>query len=612
MPIIKSSSIRELKTRINIHDVVSPVVALKKAGANYKGLSPFNQEKTPSFFISPDKGLYKCFSSGKAGDIISFLMETERLTFAEAVETLSRRFNVPIEYEEGGPRPEDRSLRQELFELHEYAADHYHRLFLSPSSLGKFVRSYWTGPRRFPIELAEEFRVGAAPADGCELAGLLLKKGFTPEALRQSGLFYVRGERPADFAFRPRFRGRLMIPIRDTQSRVIAFTARQLEITPADDPSREAKYVNSPETPLFIKGQVLFNLDQARLHASEAVPFLLVEGQIDALRCWQVGLRQAVAPQGTAITEQQLLLLRRYSGKIECLLDGDEAGQRAAFRFLPLSMKVGLETAFLVLPAGSDPDSLLAANGAAALEQLREGALSAMAFASRQLLPESEGASPEQKSRAVLALCEIVAASESEVARTEYLSELAELLHLPPAAVEHDFRAFLARKSRQSSFRSGPAEAPAPPPTPGRSRPEDDLLLLCLHFETLGKPLAGVLNPEWVDSTHISGRLLNRFLAEFQEDAWPGRDHLEALLEAAEEKELVSSVLFENPPFDDPLKVANEGLRALHLRFLQPQIDQIKLEIARKGTNGEDDIVFLHRKLQELNRMTHSPPKIII
>src|ERR1019366_8473313 len=221
------------------------------------------------------------------------------------------------------------------------------------------------------------------------------------DAIRQCGLFFVRdGAMLALGSLKPRFRGRLMIPIRDHQGRVVAFTARQTTLTPAGDPARAAKYVNSPETPIFTKSQLLFNLDRARTAVGEGRPFVLVEGQLDAMRCWQVGLKTAVAPQGTSITDGQLGLLRRYHSQVECFFDSDAAGQKAALRMLPMAIKAGLEVRFLTLAGDAkvDPDLLFLERGLAAYDEVRRGARSAMAFACGAILPDPAGASPEQKS----------------------------------------------------------------------------------------------------------------------------------------------------------------------------------------------------------------------
>jgi DNA primase len=621
MPAIKSSSLRDLKARVNLLDVVSRVVTVRKVGARFRGLCPFHQEKTPSFYVNPDNGFYKCFGCGKAGDAITFVRETEGLTFIEAVETLAKRFGVPLEYEAGaGPSPEERSLRQELFELHEFAAEHFNQVFRGAGSAGEFMRAYWTGRRRFPMELAEEFKIGAVDEHGSELAAALLKRKFSEDALRQCGLFFAPREGGPLMlgALKHRFRGRLMIPIRDHQGRVVAFTARQTELTPEDDPAHEAKYVNSPETPIFTKGNLLFNLDRARTHVGDGRPFIMVEGQLDALRCWHVGLKTTIAPQGTAITDTQLGLLRRYHPQIECFLDGDNAGQKAAMRLLPLALRAGLEVKFLVLQPGEDPDSLFRDRGLPAYDEIRARALSAMAFACQSLLPDPGPASPEQRSRAAQSLFELVSQSEFDVVRTGFLAEAAGHMRLPLASLQHDFAAF-ARHQVPASTQAAPAaqyksqsQHPAVQEilsSPPSRYPEDSLLLLCLHFEALGKPLAHeLLARGWIDTNLLSGRVLWRFLTEFEHDAWPGRDHLDELLETPEEKAMVASLLFAAPEFDDPRKVANEGLRRLNARALEPRLRQIELEIAAKRTDVDAATLSLLKARSALQHQLRQPP----
>jgi DNA primase len=616
MPVIKPTCLRDLKLRINIADVVSRTVTLRRSGSRLKGLCPFHNEKTPSFHVNPDRGSFKCFGCGKAGDIIEFVRETEQLGFTEAVEALGQRFGIVIEYEEGGgPTREERSLRQELYDLHEQAADFYHEIFKGSVPAGVYMREYWAGKRRFPQELAVEFKVGAAPADDAGLAAHLWKRKYSEDALRQCGLFFVRdGAFFAPGALRPRFRGRLMIPIRDHQGRVVAFTARQTDLTPQDDPAREAKYVNSPETPIFTKGQLLFNLDRARSAVGEGRPFLMVEGQLDAMRCWQVGVKTAVAPQGTSITEGQLELIRRYHPQVECFFDSDSAGQKAALRLLPMALKTGIEVRFLALEGAEkvDPDLLFLERGRAAYDELRKGAMSAMGFACQALLPGGGDVSPEHKSRVANAVMEIIMAAESEVARSEFLAEAAVHLELPQAALRKDFEVQLRRSERQGRRSAEPAAAPGKsygaPNGPGRfANPEEDLLLICLHCEALGKPLSAAFPHEWIDTRQPAGRLLNRFLAEFEQGSWPGRDRLDELLETPEEKTLVASLMFDPPAFDDPAKVAREGLTRLRARALEPRLRQIELALAKTQADSKDDAISLLKESLELQRQLRQP-----
>ena len=477
MPAIKPTCVIDLKMRVNIVDVVSRVVALKKAGGSrMKGLCPFHNEKTPSFQVDGDKGLYHCFGCNKSGDIISFVRETEQFNFTEAVETLGQRFGVVIEYEEGsrGPSREERSLRQEIFELHDATAEHFHQAFKANDAAGDYMRKYWVEKRRFSLELADEFKIGVADENGSGLGAALLKRKFSDEALRRCGLFFTRDDSVLTIgALKPRFRGRLMIPIRDHQGRVVAFTARQTDLTPQDDPAREAKYVNSPETPIFTKGNLLFNLDRARTAVGEGKPFVLVEGQLDAMRCWSVGLKTAIAPQGTAITESQLVLLRRYQTQVECFFDSDSAGQKASLRFLPMALKAGLEVRFLTLAGADriDPDLLFLERGLAAYDEVRRGAMGAMAFACRAVLPAPATATPEQKAAAARQLHEIVSATESEVARAGFIGEIAAYLKLPVAALQQDFFTQQRRQQQHDDARSAArARQPDGNVQPGRQR----------------------------------------------------------------------------------------------------------------------------------------------
>ncbi|MBI5423485.1 MAG: DNA primase [Opitutae bacterium] len=628
MPVIKASSLRDLKLRVNIHDVVARTVALRKAGGNrFKGLCPFHSEKTPSFHVTTDKGFYKCFGCGKAGDILSFVMETEGLQFTEAAETLAKRFGVELEYEagSGGPTREERSLRQEIFDLHDVAADFYHQAFLAQNAHGAWTRDYWTKSRKFAPELADEFKIGFAPVEDRGLAEALIKRRFSDESLRQCGLFFVRDGMPVTSAtMRPRFRGRLMIPIRDHQGRVVAFTARQLELTPKDDASHEAKYVNSPETPIFTKSNLLFNLDRARTAVGDGHPFVMVEGQLDALRCWSVGLKTAVAPQGTSITDGQLLLMRRYHSQVECFFDSDAAGQKAALRFLPLALKAGLEARFLMLAGASklDPDLLFLERGLAAYDEVRKNSLGAMEFAVRSLLPNVGAAGAEQKARVAQELFAIIAQAESEVARAGFVSEVAQLLRLPTAALERDLRAFVARQASQARYAApaaqnrdgnGASDAPANTSPISDSKPtEEHLLYLCLHHEPLLLGLSQQLPHDWIDTETLAGRLLDRVLAEAQHNGWAGREALDQLLETEEEKSLAATLMFEGPGDEDLVKFANEGLRALHRRFLEPRLRQIELEIASQGTNGDAHLFSLLKQRADIIRQLQNPPKLIL
>jgi len=621
VPKIKRSSIDDVRARVSLYDVVAPYVTLKKAGAKWKGLSPFSQEKTPSFYVDPGKNLYYCFSSGQGGDIFKFVQTKENLGFQEAVEALAQRFGLTLEYEDDGRPREAQSVRKELFDLHEAATAHFHAAFLRQDDGGAFIRKYWTESRRFDLALAKEFKIGWAGPDGGGLLEALLKsKKFAPETFLACGLFYYReGERdPA--RGRPRFRGRLMIPIRDIQGRVIAFTARQTERTPADDSSREAKYVNSPETPLFRKGDVLFNLDRAHAPVREAGRFVMVEGQLDALRCWSVGIKSVVAPQGTAITENQFALMRRYAGRVDCLLDGDAAGQRAALRALPLAIMAGLEIRFLPLAAEDDPDELFLEKGAAALTDLDKKAESAMAFAVRSLLPAANPTARE-RADAMRELFEVLAQAESAMMRADYLAEACRRAGADRTATERDFAHFLTQRARRTSRPIPTDEKLGKPETTQSSQPlesandklttaEFELLMFVLHYEGLAPSIAHALDHQWLDTRTPEGRLLDCCLAAYREDAWPGVDHLDELLETDDERNL--AVNLRSRPFqsDEPASDVNLCLKAIFEKHFRRELLELKTRAVNLSSDDQPSLSAIQKRILEIQKLLRTPPRI--
>lgn len=620
MPKIKRSSIDEVRARVSLYDVVAPYVTLKKAGAKWKGLSPFTQERTPSFHVDPGKNLYYCFSSSQGGDIFKFVQTKENLGFQEAVEALAQRFGLTLEYEDDGRPREAQSVRKELFDLHEAATAHFHAAFLSHDDGGAFIRKYWTDSRRFDLALAKEFKIGWAGPDGGGLLEALLKtKKFAPETFFACGLFFYReGERDPTRG-RSRFRGRLMIPIRDIQGRVIAFTARQTERTPADDSSREAKYVNSPETPLFRKGDVLFNLDRAHAPVREAGRFIMVEGQLDALRCWSAGINFVVAPQGTAITENQFRLLQRYAGRVDCLLDGDAAGQRAALRALPLAIKAGMEIRFLPLAADIDPDELFLEKGAAALAELDKKAESAMAFAVRSLLT-SPNPTAREKADALRALFEMLEQADSATMRSDYLAEACRHAGVDRTAAERDFARYLTQRihrtpqnltlEKQGSDPSNPHSQPVEIANDKLTTAESELLMVVLHYEDLAPSVAHALDHQWLDSGTLEGRLLDRCLAAHREDAWPGANHLDDLTETDAERNLLANV--HSRPFqtDDPVQAINQCLKAIFDRHFRRELTELQTRVVNTPASETQILANLQQRIQEVQKQLRRPPRI--
>ena len=600
--------VEELKARVDIVELAGRYTNLKRRGRNWVGLSPFSDEKTPSFNVLAEKGIFKCFSTGLAGDIITLVREKERMEFVEAVEFIARLFNVPVRYREGGAPPVNRSLRREIEEIQEYAADYYHERFLAEDEAGAGIRAYWTEDRRFDLGTARDFRIGFAPPGGFHLNKRLVDKGFSVEALRGCGLFYAKEHDRNPNVFRNRFRGRLVIPIRDAQGRIVAFTARVLPQTPEDDPTRNAKYVNSPETIIFHKSRLLFNLDRARDHAAGA-GFLMVEGQLDAIRCWSAGLRAVVAPQGTSVTEEQLALLRRYHTRVDILLDGDRAGRTAALRILPLAFAAGIEARFIALPPDADPDTFLLEKGAGAVEELREEAMAPMPFAVGALL-ETEKPTPAERSRAMQQIAEFLRGCESEVARSAYLAEAAELLHVDAAAALADARRLWFRRESGAAARqsvSGGKTRDEAPSANNRLTPlENDLLWIILLDGRWAHPLALVLEDSWLNREDPAGRVLGRILAEVHEGTWEGPENVESLLETQEERNSYYSLAFREGSPEDPAEYVHSCVRCLAERFKKSEIERLTRSISTAAP--EIPLDELLRRRSEMRSLTTNIP----
>lgn len=610
MPRVKRSCIENIRQRVSLVDVAGAYTQLKRAGAQYRGLSPFSHEKTPSFYVHPDKNVFTCYSSGNAGDLFRFVELKENLTFNEAVETLARRYNIPLEYEDDGSPPEQLSLRKELLNLHEWIGNYYHQVFLSSGATGNFAREYWTEKRRFPLQLAQDFQIGFAPTQENHLIEKICRQSFSLEAIRSSGLFYLRDNETNPRNARPRFRGRLMIPIRDVQGRIVAFTARQTDLTPKDDPTHDAKYVNSPETPIFRKGDILFNLDRARQSVEDHPHLVMVEGQLDCLRCWDAGIKNAIAPQGTAVTEHQLTLVRRYTNKLLCVLDGDRAGQKAALRLLPIALKSGLEVNFIVLPEGADPDELLL-NRRDFWEKLITHPLSPIAFAIRALYPGEKG-SPRDKAEALQSIFQILSACDSVVAREAYLEELVRETRIEHHILTTDFQRFLERQASGAPMEPMASLSADPSTSNGKlTTVEYQLLFILLNHAELAFKIAEVLNLEWINPETLEGRLLRRILAEFREGHELDTHDLDDLLENDEEKNYIYRILAEKFFYENPIREANRCLSKIFVNYLDQRKKEIEVALLNHSNNSPVSLQELYRQRIELRRLRRNPPQLV-
>ncbi len=422
--------LNELKSRVRLSDVVGKKVQLKKRGKDWVGLSPFSSEKTPSFYVHDDRGFYKCFSTQKSGDAITFLVETERLTFSEAVEKLARDYGLELPSQSPAEQQQYRR-RTTLIEWVEKACAFFEDQLRKPA--GAEARDYLQ-KRGFGPDAWKRHRMGYAPDGWRVLLELLTKDGATVEELIESGLV-VQPEEGADGKSRQpwdRFRNRVIFPITDHSERVIAFGARTL------DPDGKPKYLNSSDSPLFHKGRTLYRYMAAREELAkikdgpQSRGLIVTEGYVDAIALAEAGIGSAVAPLGTALTEDQLDLLWRAGPEPILCFDGDAAGIRAAWRAcdraLPL-VEPGKTLFFVLLPDGMDPDDVVRVRGAAAMQEMLAGARPLVDLLWSRELEAEPLDTPERKAGFEARLMGAVAQIKHEGVRKAYQQELRDRLY---------------------------------------------------------------------------------------------------------------------------------------------------------------------------------------
>jgi DNA primase len=408
----------DIRSRLLVSQVVSRKVALKRAGREFRGLSPFKIEKTPSFYVNDQKGFYHCFASGEHGDIFTFLMKTEGLTFAEAVEALAAEAGVVL------PKPDARAVQQEderarLQGLLEIAAKWFEANLAGAA--GAEARKYVAG-RGLTPEIIHRFRIGYAPPGRHALQQHLAKQGYTVEEMIRSGML-IGGEdikEPYD-----RFRHRVMFPITDLKDRPIAFGGRALE------KDERAKYLNSPETMLFHKGTILFNAAKARKAAHDKQRLIIVEGYMDVVSLAAAGFEETVAPLGTALTEEQMQLVWRLVPEPILCLDGDSAGRKAAHRAVDTiipHLKPGYSAGFVFLPGGLDPDDLVRQQGPEAMEAELAKALPLAEVLWEREFSQSDWSTPERKARLQQQLRTLVDRIADPAVRALYATAMRERL----------------------------------------------------------------------------------------------------------------------------------------------------------------------------------------
>ena len=596
----------EIRSRADILEIVGQVVKLKRTGENWKGLCPFHTEKTPSFTVNPKRNIYHCFGCGAGGDAFSFLMRQERVAFPEAVRTLADRAGVALP-DAGQRAPEVDGKLEALRRAMALAAEFYTRSLWEPG--GEKPRAYLE-QRGVDPEVAKRFGLGYAPESWNALLGVMARQGIGEDVLVQAGLILARQNGPG---FYDRFRGRLLFPIRDVQGRVVAFGGRALS-------GEEPKYLNSPETPLYVKGQMLYALDVARIAMRERSRAIIVEGYLDCLMAHQHGFGETVAALGTAFTPAQLGLLRRYADEVVALFDADAAGQKASTRLEEMMNDVmdlqnlgwsvartgGFEKAghlpirVALLPAGHDPDSLLRAEGAAALTARLDAARPLLSFVLEKAFADEDLTTSRGRAnahaRVALILSKVANAEEATALAREAARQLGvDSTQLWIEAQQLQGARARGRRSEQlTQSGRGVAESDAwPPPIPF----ERDLVALLLQVDEARAELLPVLTDE--DVAHQGLRLVLTALRRT-----PGAlpEALMAELEGDRERGLLAALLVEDRKWGDTHSHVAELKRRYHIRHRKHRVHQVARAIIDAQATGDPALPALEDELRGLQR----------
>ena len=471
MGLIPEETIRQILDRADIVDVISSWVPLKQTGRNFKAPCPFHHEKTPSFVVNPDKQIFHCFGCGVGGNVISFVMQQEQISFPEALRLLADRCGIAIPQPDAA-RSSKEKLADQIMQACGLAAQFYHRQLVSSREEGAREARAYLKARGIDLGQVQQFQLGFAPESWDALLEFLRTKNVTLAQMEAAGLVIPR---PNKTGYYDRFRNRVVFPIFDKRGRCIAFGARSLE---KDNP---AKYINSPETLLYTKGHHLYGLNWAKEAISREGLALVVEGYLDFITPFSSGIQNVVASLGTALTVEQVRILSRYTTNVLMLFDSDAAGEQAMMRSLDMLVEEGMNVRIATLSDGDDPDSFLRNHSPGDFQQRLSQAETLFDFKLRVLCARYDSVSIEGRARISAAMLETVAKFKNAVIQAEYLRRLAVSLHLSEEALRFEMNKIVPGTSRAG-------QEPRPPKSPATGAPvrpvERDMLRLLLNEQS--------------------------------------------------------------------------------------------------------------------------------
>jgi len=577
------SKIEEIKSRIDIVELASEYLTLKKAGRNYTGLCPFHQEKTPSFTVNREKQMFYCFGCGEGGNAITLLMKIANMTFPEAIKSLAEKTGVilPLRSVNKDGSQKD-SLREEITGLNLKAAQQFSRNL--NSSVGKVVREYLQS-RGISEEAIKQFRLGFAPDTWRSLADYIEGSGSSLKLAEQAGLI-VSGK---EGSFYDRFRGRLIFPIENIFGEIVAFGGRVME-------KGEPKYLNSPESPVYIKGKNLYGLNKAKEEIRKQGFALIVEGYLDLISLWNAGIRNVVATLGTALTREHLELLRRYTLNVVALFDPDEAGKRALDRSLELFLSMNMHAKALILPDGCDPDDYVKKYGKEKLDRLIELAPAISDYYIENVL--GNGKTFEENRDVLKTATEFIGKISDEIEKNLFIKRVAEKLGISQELLKKEIHKKDVHLKPKGGSQKKTIDTHIDPV-------EVHLIRLLLEYpqKTIyvesEKVLDFFLHPEL---KHLGEKIVEAYKLL-------GFIDINVILSADDDKPLrekIYKLSMEAPPTDDAVVEKNftDNIRRIKEKWYKDQHRQLKLKLARAQESGNEEILssLLHEKKELITK----------
>jgi DNA primase len=590
--LISDEIINQIRDRTDIVEIVGQHVSLTKAGQNLKGLCPFHQEKSPSFTVSPSRQIFHCFGCGAGGNVFTFLTRITGASFPETVRDLGRK--VGIEVQDSAVQRGPQAAQMGRMEQLNRAAAGWFQQNLREAQGGTEAREY-LDRRGIQQATIDRFSIGVAPAEWDGLIKSLTKQGFSQSDLATAGLIIARDN---GSGFYDRFRARVMFTITDLRKRVVGFGGRVLgEGTP--------KYLNSPDTALFKKGQTLFALDVAREAVTRTKTVIVVEGYFDAIALHQAGLTHTVATLGTALTPEHIQVLRRFASKVVLLFDPDAAGERAALRGLDLFVNSGLGVKVVTLPAGEDPDTYVRKEGPESFARLEEQAPSLLDFALEHSLKTAEASTIEGRIRSVDEVLRILQKSEHPIEREERIRLVAERLGINQQRLIERYPALLKQEGRRPS--APRSEASAAPSYKGVPE-ERDLVYLLLHGHLTSADLRRV-RPETF-SVPACRMVVEKALAHLGEDGRVGLRHLlDTIVDDPDCGTLATELSMREEHFDDVRAHVQGCLDTLDRKTAESVLRELIAQLKAAEREGRiEDAHALNARVNELRMQKAGRP----